>query len=330
MKSSVEKINPVQQRVKITVPSQVVNKTFDSVYEGVRRKAKIHGFRPGRAPLNIVKKACSDQFIKQEVGEKLVEKHLKEALMKGGVSPVAHPLVETLKVPIEDKEYEFSVIVDIMPNIQLNDEHKKLSVICKKLLVDDKTIESELEKLARTYAKVEDLEQTVQAKKGHLLVISHTAKMGEESVHELTSRSIQVVLGKDELLPELELALIGMQAGQVKKVSLTLAKEYQNTNYAGKAIDFHLSLEKVRSFELPNLDDEFAVKLACKTMKELREKIKKNLEDNYSKLNRQEQEGVSLRALAKKVSFEVPPSMIERLVNTMYSEFQLDEASQKR
>ena len=116
--SSVEEINSVQRRIKVSLPPDLVAIAFEDAYRKVQKKAKLQGFRPGKAPITIIKKFYGDS-VRSDVGEQLINKHLFQILKDKNINPIAPPVVENMDVPASDKPFTFSAIVDIMPEIDV-------------------------------------------------------------------------------------------------------------------------------------------------------------------------------------------------------------------
>jgi trigger factor len=329
MKATVENINSVQRRVKVTVPAESVDKAFDAVYKRLQKKANFHGFRPGKVPLNIVKKSYGPS-IAWEVGEKLINDSLFGAMKEHDVKAIASPVVEAKEAPIAGAQYEFSAVVDIMPAVQVAG-YKGLSLTCSEFSVGSGSLDRELKLLARRQARTSDLAADTGAAAGHLAVISHTAQMDGKDLPEMTVNSMPIAVGSGDILAELETGILGMKKGEGKKVRVTLPADYNEADLAGKSVEFDVTLEELRQLELPAMDDEFAKDLSYPSLAALTEEISKRLSERANQLSRQEQEQVVMEALRKLNDFEVPPSMVDQVIDSMISELGIrDEKMQKK
>ena len=114
MKAIVEDINSVQRRIKVTVPSEDVNRSFQSYFQKARTKAKVPGFRQGKVPLTIVKKMYGPSA-PYDIVDQLIREHLLSSIRETGVRAISQPYVESSNVPVEDKPYEIIAIVDVLP-----------------------------------------------------------------------------------------------------------------------------------------------------------------------------------------------------------------------
>src|SRR5438477_11263625 len=122
MKAIVEDINSVQRRIKVTVPSEDVNKAFSAYFQRVRGKAKVHGFRPGKVPMTLIKKMYSGSG-SYDIVDQLIRDHLLSSIRESGVRAISQPYVESSNIPAENEPYEISAIVDVLPEIKLDAQH---------------------------------------------------------------------------------------------------------------------------------------------------------------------------------------------------------------
>jgi trigger factor len=107
MKALVEEVNTVQRRIKVELSAVDVKSAFDSVYRKLQQKARINGFRPGKAPMNVIRKMYGSS-IAYDVADQLVRNHLFSAIEQQSLRPIAAPVLETMDLPKEDNDYSFS------------------------------------------------------------------------------------------------------------------------------------------------------------------------------------------------------------------------------
>ena len=320
MKSTVEQINPVQYRVQVEVTSDEVNQAFESVFRRIQKKARIQGFRPGKAPLGMIRKLYSAQ-VAQEVHESLVNKHLSSALSEQTIRPIASPVLEASDVPTIDRDFVFKAVVDILPKLEF-DDYKGLAVATESFKVTDVTLENELTKLRRAHARTRPAEATEGAAKDMVATLSHKATLDGAPVPSMDVTNMNVTLGNKELYEGLESHVLGMKAGETKTATVTLPGDYAEADLAGKSLVFELSVSALQHLDLPALDDEFAKDLDIESADVLRQRVKENLENQAKDMSRQKLETAILDKVLEKHSFEVPPALVDQVIDSMISEFQ--------
>lgn len=329
MKATVEEINSVQRRVKVTIPSEKVNEAFDSAYKKLQKKARIQGFRPGKAPLYLIKKIYGDN-VSAEVGENLINHNLFAAINEHGVKPVAPPFVEAEKTPKIDDEYVFSAVVDVMPTVDLEDKYKGIEITCKKFEPAPTALDRELKRIARRQAKSSSLPPQSVAELGHLATISHEAWIDGQSLPDFNVSNVTVALGFEELFKDLEDAILGMQEGQTKEVKITLPPEYGSKELSGKTIDFKVVLNELKKLEVPAIDDDLAKDLNYDSLDQLKEKITVHLNKSAEEMSRRELEQKLLGHLLETVKFEVPPAIVDQVIDSMIADLGISKEDQKK
>ena len=325
MKATVEEINSVQRRLKVVVSSEAVNKAFDSAYQKLKKKAKIQGFRPGKAPIHVIKKLYGSS-VSYEVGETLINDNLFAAINDQGVKPVASPFVEVKGSPSCDAEYEFSAVVDVMPSIEVKDQHKGLQVECKEYEADDSSLEKELTALTRRHAKTSALDDAeTPAAESHLAVISHTASIDGQELKDMNVKSTPVALGRGEIFPELESAIVGMKKGETKEVDIKVPSDFSDKELASKIVHFSLSLDDLYQVDFPELNDDFAKDNNFDSLEELKTSLRKQLDETAKNMSKQELEGQLLSSLIERIPFEVPPAMVDQVIDSMIGELRFKD-----
>lgn len=320
MKSTVEKLNPVQYRVHVEVSPEEVDQAFDKAYRNLQKKAKIQGFRPGKAPVNIIRKLYGAS-VSSDVAESLINTHLFSALNEQTIRPIASPVVETREAPTNGRNFAFSAVVDILPELEISD-YKGLAVQADKYSVKDETVERELQLLRRRQARTRPIEDGQPAAKGHVAAISHTAALDGQELPQLTVDHMTVALGENEIFEDLEAAIIGMKVGETKAARIAVPTTYGDPAIAGKTLDFSIQLKDLKNLDLPALDDEFAKDLDLEGLDQLKTNIREHLEQRAQDMSRQKLEGAILDQIIDKHPFEVPPAMVDQVIDSMIQEMQ--------
>lgn len=319
MGASLEAINSVQKRIKITVDATKVDTAFTKAYNDIKKKAKIQGFRPGKAPLNMIKKLYGASVASQ-VGEDLINGNLFESIKENEIQLISSPVIEATSLPEAGKEYEFAAVIDIMPTIELKN-YKDLSVEIHQYGVDEKAVENELKTLARKHAKsltIDDANVTVD--KGHLATISHVVSLNGEKLEQMDVNKVSVAIGEQELYPDLETAIIGMKKGESKDVDIKLPETFDDSELAGKTANFTITLDDLSTLETPAIDDDFAKDIGYDSKDALETEIRNSLKTQSESAKRRELEGKLMAALLEKNSFDVPPVMIDEVIDSMINE----------
>jgi trigger factor len=326
--TSVEEINTVQRRIKVALTADLVEKAFEDAYRNVQKKAKLQGFRPGKAPLNVIKKLYGDS-VRGEVGEKLINKHLFDVLKEKKINPIAAPVVENMDMPTTGKDFNFSAVVDVMPEIKVKN-WKGLDLKADKYEVKPESMTREVDFLRRRHAKTKNLEETAAAAAGHLAFIGHKVYQNGNLIENMDVEEFPVALGFKEIFADLENAILGMKKGETKKATITLPADYNDPALAGKAVEFEINLKNLQELAMPELNDEFAKDVGFDTMDALKAEINKQLEKRGKQLRRQKLEASIMDELRQRNSFDVPPSMVDQVIDSMIMELNIGDEKEKK
>lgn len=298
-------------RVKLTVqlPAESVQKHEKSMTKRYMDGAKIPGFRPGKAPLSIVRERFKED-IKKDVVTHLLQSGLMEALEKTKLSPINQPNIQFEDQTFaSDKPFEFHAEFEVEPEIDLKN-YKNIPITKRVDDVTDEDVNKTLENLRDRLSVLEPVEGK-KAEKG-LYAIMEIASKIEGVNDEQPPKPFTIEIGGDTLLPEIDAALLGMSVGEKKTVEARFPDSHVEKTLAGKKGTFDCHLMELKAKKLPDLDDSFASQIReGKTLEDLKKEIKENIAMTKGDENRREERAEILKYLVEKNKFEVPSTMIE-------------------
>ena len=329
MKSNVEQLNPVQYRVHVVISADEVNKAFNDAYRKIKQRARIQGFRPGKAPIGMVRKFYGNS-VTGEVHETLINTHLSAALSEQTFRAIAAPVVEPKSVPVEDQEFSFSAVVDVLPEIAVAD-YKGVEVEAAVYSVNAEAVERELTKLRRGNARTRPLAPGEVAANGMLAGVSHKASLDGDELPNLDSKNMSILLGDGEMFAGLEALILGAAVGDVKTGPVTLPVTYGDQDLAGKVLTFTVTINDLKHFDIPAFDDEFAKDLSIESAEVLKANVESYLSRRAEEMGRQQLESAILSKILATQSFAVPPAMVDHVIDSIIQEDmgQLPEAQRK-
>ncbi len=328
MKAHVEEVSSVQRRIRVELSANDVKSAFDSVYKNLQTKARINGFRPGKAPLNVIKKMYGSS-IAYDVADRLVRNNLFTAIDQQSIRAISTPVLETFDLPKEDAEYSFSALVDILPALEVKG-YKDLNLSATVHDVTDADVEREIEFIQRRQAKSKDAAEGTIAKAGHVVKISQKANIDGQEFSVFTFEKVPVELGKKYLLPELEDALIGMKAGESKTLTIGVPEHVLDKSKVGLKAEATVTLDGITELELPEVNDELAKDLGLEDLKTLKANIRDRLEKQADGHKRNQLETAIFEELNKTNNFEVPPSMVEQVIDSMFDEAEFSNDAERK
>ena len=288
-------------------PSEVKEQVEAAARE-IGKTAKLPGFRPGKAPVNIVKRHFQDE-IKDALLRVFVPSKLAEVLKKEEITLLSDPGVEEIDFDINSNRLKVRLVLEVKPKVELKKEdYTGIKVKKTTREVGQEDVDKVIEGLRNQLATWKEVER--EAKEGDLVEIEYETEVeGEEKGHK---GSVAVVLGQKQLWPEVEKEVLGKKAGEEGEVEFTAgdSKEVYG-EAAGKKVKVRFKVKSVKEKELPEVNDEFAKKLGFESVEEMRKRILDDLEIAEKSREQEEIEEQIVDALLSKVDVPVPPSMLE-------------------
>jgi trigger factor len=326
MKVNVEEISVVKKKIHVEVPEDEVRKEIDSFYGDLKKKAKIKGFRPGKAPREILERYFKD-YAKGEILQKLIQDTFPKALSEATLAPVSQPVFDPKELE-SGKPFEYSAIVETKPEIKV-EGYIGLSLEGKKETVKEEEVEERLKNLQNLHAQLKTIADSRPVQTGDYVLIDYEAKEGGKPLEEGKGVDVAVEVGSGRFIPGLEENLVGLKPEEEKEVEVSFPEDYGYRKWAGKTFTFHVEVKEIKEKILPPLDDEFAKDLGdYESLEALRAKLKEDLQKEREKgLDRQLKDQI-VDQLVKQNPMEIPPSLVEEQTHALISETRMRLAAQ--
>lgn len=300
-----------KREIELEIPAENVQKATDKVARDIARVARIPGFRPGKAPVTLVRRRFAVD-IEGEVVQSLVPEYLEKALDEKKLVPVTRPEVDKVEFK-EGEPLKFRAVFEVLPEFDLHD-YKNLAIQVDAIEVGDAQVDKAIEELrerAATYTPIEG--RAAQDGDYALIKLTGTPEGGGEPV---SGDNILCHIGAEETLESFTENLRGAQPGETKQFKAIYPQDYPDQKLAGKTYDYSVEVQGLKEKKLPELNDEFAKDAAgenvgISTLAELRAKIRENMDAaKEQQQNAQGREKI-LQQLVKQHDFPVPEALIE-------------------
>ncbi|RLB55657.1 MAG: trigger factor [Deltaproteobacteria bacterium] len=311
MESQVNEISPVEVEVTVEIPWDDVKKDLDTQYKLLGRSAKVRGFRPGKAPRNVLRQVYGRQ-VKGEVTAQLVEKGLLHAVETHELQIVAQPDISSAPEIADGKPLTFTAKVEVRPTVTDVDT-SKLTLTRTTTDIPDSAVDSEVEKLRQQNADVQTPEPMRPSKAGDELTIDYVVSVDGEDKPEMSAQGRPVELGAEQLIPEFEKGLSGVSPGDEAKIDVSFGDDHQDEDLRGKTATFHITVKELREKLLPDLDDEFAKDCGdYATLLEMRLKIRERLEEGAKRRADSDLREQVIDKLVETNEIPAPPTMVKQ------------------
>lgn len=308
MQTSLRETGPWQRTLDIEVPVDEVERRIDDVARAFQRRANLPGFRKGKAPLDIVRQQFAPA-IEQQFLEDAIPDLTNRAVDEQNLSPVVPPLVRNVRFT-PGQPLTFEAQVEIRPEVTAKD-YRKLPGVRRVREIGDVDVDRVLGELREESAVFADLDRA--AERGDVVLLdSQRVDPNGRRLPGTRLKSRRIQLGAPEMLPELENALLGAEAGQERTFEMTYPDDYQNQELAGQKIRYVVKIRKIQEKKLRPLDDNLAREVFhLESLEELRARVRSNLEQEEATRMRRELEGSVSEALVQRNTVELPGRLIE-------------------
>ncbi len=314
MKTEVADLTSVRKRLTIEIPASEVSAVFDHLLRKYRKNVNIPGFRPGKAPLELIK-ARVGHDLEHEAAESIVEDFGREACRQEGIDAVWSQVdlpegVDHLPHPHEGEDYRFSLLVEVMPNVDPTD-YTGQEIARPSVEVEVEEVQKELEALRQSRGKTVDVTDRASAPGDFVGVDLEGIELGGEAAIPREFRVIR--LGDERNLPEFETALTGRRAEDDVAFEVTYPAEVPDEKLSGKVITFRGTVKAVKRMDVPEWDDELAKEFGSDVagFADLREKVKEVVRLRKEREADQVARQRLVDRLLDRHPFEIPPVLVE-------------------
>ena len=310
MQVSVENISPVEVLLNVEIAADVVSSEYEKAFRKVSKNSRIKGFRPGKAPKNIVERVYGPR-VEADVIQRLVDQNFPKAAAEKQLQPINRPSVEPERLT-QGKAFSFKARVEVLPKIE-SVTYEGLEAKRPKLEVTDEMVQKELDTIRRANSTLEAPAEPRASKESDVVTCDLKVSVDGEEIADAGVRGFAIEIGTNQVFPEIEKAITGIKVGESATALVEMPAAHPHVKLAGKKAEFTATVTELKERVLPAADDEFAKDMGeFETLADLQSDIKKQIEAQH----KDQQESVLaerlVQALVDKNPIPVPPSLVEQ------------------
>ncbi|MBP5343810.1 MAG: trigger factor [Alphaproteobacteria bacterium] len=307
------------QTLKIKIAAKTFAEKIDAKLAEVQASAKIQGFRPGKAPIEFIRKKY-ENAVKGDVLDELINAEVAKTLKEKDLRPAMRPEVKVDKFE-DGKDIEITVEFEALPKVAVK-PFDKIKVEKMVAMAGDKEVGDALEKMAATKKTTEAVDEKRKTKKGDVIVIDFVGSIDGKEFPGGKGKDYYLDLGSNTFIPGFEDQLTGQDVGADVDVDVTFPENYHVKDLAGKKALFKTKIKELRRWKGPEINDEFAKQFGVETLAKLKEAIKAELDKEYARVARMHSKRALLDALAEQYDFEVPSKMVDAEFNAIWAQYE--------
>lgn len=317
MQVSVESTGKLERRMQVQVPAERVTQEITSRLKTLSRTARLNGFRPGKAPLNVIRRQFGVQVHREVIGE-LLQSSFAEAVSANRLAPAGSPRIEPQSID-EGQDLRYVATFEVFPEIALQ-PIEALEIERQTASVEPADVDAMLERLRKQQVSYQDAGRAAAI--GDRVTIDFDGSIDAVPFAGGKGENVGIVLGEGRMLQEFEQGLIGASAGETRDVAVNFPADYRATELAGKLANFKIAVKSVQAPALPEIDEEFCKIFGVteggidKLRSEVTDNMRRELEQNLRTRNKT----VVMDKLLDANPIEVPNALIESQVRDMQVE----------
>jgi trigger factor len=300
-----------KHEIEVTVPVDEIARETDRVVADIQQKAKLPGFRPGKAPASLIRSKFSKQ-VRDDVLENLLPKYFRQKVKEEHLEVVGRPNVKDVHFH-EGEPLRFKAEFEVAPEIELKD-YRGVTVHYSEPQVSDEDIAKRLDEIREQKSQFVNVEPRALVDGDYAVVTLDSLSGVEQAIHQ---DEVVLHVGDPDTMAGFSDALRGMSPEEEKDFEVTYPEDFGQQRLAGKTIRFHAKLTTIRTKELPELNDEFAQDLGdYQTLDDLREAVRKAIFHEREFASQQKAKDQLIDRLIETHEFPVPEAYIERQIES--------------
>ncbi|MEX4008172.1 trigger factor [Neoaquamicrobium sediminum] len=325
--------NGLKRQIKVTVPAKDMEARLMERLSSAKDKVRINGFRPGKVPMQHLRKMYGKSFMAEVVNEILSDSS-RSILDERGEKPAMQPEVtmtedekEAEKILAGNADFEFSLDYEVLPPI----EEKDLSSLKISRLVYDVPEEEVTEQVERVADSARSYEpKKGKAANGDRVTFDYLGKIDGEAFEGGAAEDSDLVLGSNQFIPGFEEQLVGVKEGDETTITVTFPEQYPAAHLAGKEAKFDIKVKAIAAPGKLEINDDVAKQLGLESADKLREIVRGQIESQFGAVTRQKAKRQLLDALDETYKFEAPSKLVEAEFNNIWAQVNADLAQAGR
>ena len=303
------------------IDTETIQKGIDHAFTRTQKRISVPGFRKGHVPRTIFNQMYGEESLYQDALNDVLPDAYEAAIKEAGIEPVDQPQVNVESME-KGQPWTLTATVAVKPEVTLGD-YKGMEVPEQDTSVSDADVDSELENKRQQQAELV-LKEDEAAADGDTVVIDYEGSVDGEKFDGGSADNYSLVLGSGSFIPGFEDQFVGHKAGEDVDVNVTFPEDYHAKDLAGKDALFKVKIHEVKEKQLPELDDEFAkdVDEDVETLAELKDKVKKQLQDQKEAAAKAAIEDAAIEAaVANAETEEIPQAMLDDDTNRQLQQY---------
>lgn len=309
----------LKREYKVVVAANEIEGKVTERLKKLAQTAKVPGFRPGKAPVSLLKKQYGRQVM-GEVLEQAVDEGSRQAISENQLKPALRPKIEVTSFD-DGKDLEFKMDVEVLPEVPEVDL-KSISLTRQVVEIDESKVDDAIKNVAQARRTFEPLAELRPAQEGDQVTLDFEGSIDGEPFEGGKAEGFQIVIGSGQMIPGFEQGLIGRTLGEEAEIEVTFPEDYGREDLKGKTAKFKIIVMDLKAAAPVTVDDAFAKELGAESLEDLKSKVRERLQHDYRGVARQKVKRSLLDELAERCRFGVPQGMVDLEFNAIWRQLE--------
>ena len=327
MKVTVENKKGLNKDLKVFVDKKTIKNSLDEKYEEIKKNVVLKGFRPGKVPVEVLKRQFG-KAVYGEVLDKVLKDSTTKALEDNKIKPAGQPKID-LKTFGEGKDLEYIISVTELPKVDIK-SIENIKIDEYKVNIDKNEADKRIKEIAKNQKNFNEAPDDYKASNGDLVTFDYKATVDGKDFQGSEGKNTQLEIGKDLFIKGFDKNLLGVKKNDTKDIETTLPENYPQKDLSNKKAKFSCKILTIKKPTEVQINDDFAKNLGAKDLNNLKEIVSKQINDEYSNSLENLSKNQILKQLEKFKLDQIPQNLIDQEIKILSQGMSEEEAKKNK
>tara|TARA_Y100001970_G_scaffold174935_1_gene213432 strand:+ start:56 stop:1465 length:1410 start_codon:yes stop_codon:yes gene_type:complete len=327
MKVTVENKKGLNKDLKVFVDKKTIKNSLDEKYEEIKKNVVLKGFRPGKVPVEVLKRQFG-KAVYGEVLDKVLKDSTTKALEDNKIKPAGQPKID-LKTFGEGKDLEYIISVTELPKVDIK-SIENIKIDEYKVNIDKNEADKRIKEIAKNQKNFNEAPDDYKASNGDLVTFDYKATVDGKDFQGSEGKNTQLEIGKDLFIKGFDKNLLGVKKNDTKDIEATLPENYPQKDLSNKKAKFSCKILTIKKPTEVQINDDFAKNLGAKDLNNLKEIVSKQINDEYSNSLENLSKNQILKQLEKFKVDQIPQNLIDQEIKILSQGMSEEEAKKNK
>jgi len=327
MKVTVENKKGLNKDLKVFVDKKTIKNSLDEKYEEIKKNVVLKGFRPGKVPVEVLKRQFG-KAVYGEVLDKVLKDSTTKALEDNKIKPAGQPKID-LKTFGEGKDLEYIISVTELPKVDIK-FIENIKIDEYKVNIDKNEADKRIKEIAKNQKNFNEAPDDYKASNGDLVTFDYKATVDGKDFQGSEGKNTQLEIGKDLFIKGFDKNLLGVKKNDTKDIETTLPENYPQKDLSNKKAKFSCKILTIKKPTEVQINDDFAKNLGAKDLNNLKEIVSKQINDEYSNSLENLSKNQILKQLEKLKVDQIPQNLIDQEIKILSQGMSEEEAKKNK